>query len=82
VRKTGVSSFNTLGFIPHERLFGFVGRLISGRIEKWSLAWPAADVLGCLARAMGGGGDGLSAISGNLRSMNSGYLLCFLANWK
>jgi hypothetical protein len=44
------------------------------------VVWTAADELGCSARTTGVGDDGLGAISGILRSMNSGRLPCFLAN--
>ena len=76
------NSLNPFGLIPHKRLFGFVGGLVSGRIEKWEHGLAAAGVLGSSARTTGVGGDGLGAVSGNLRSMNSGCLQCFLANWK
>ncbi len=33
--KQSAPSFNSLGLIPHKRLFGFVGGLVSRRIEKW-----------------------------------------------
>ena len=50
-------SINALGLIPHKRLFGFVGGLVGGRIEKWKRGLGRCWRLGLLCASATGVGD-------------------------